>query len=215
MDEPAAEQRSGISAAPRATDKRTHDVHFTTSARESLVHAANRGVTVADDHIAWTFDGKGDAAPFKNIVEVCQQTGAGAHRFLRICQITFADRYKLMITNGNEFAVPTEAQRVAYRGFMHDLHARLAAHAAVRDRPPIEFKAGFTAEVHRRLAIRVALWILVFAGAPLALFLMTGETKPFLILLGALVVGTIFWRLTHANAPRSYDPARLPKELVE
>jgi hypothetical protein len=56
MDAPAAEQS--------AVDKRTHDVHFTTSARESLMHAANRGVTIAADHIAWTFDDKPDAAPF-------------------------------------------------------------------------------------------------------------------------------------------------------
>jgi hypothetical protein len=214
MDE-TAKQSTADPAATRDVDKRTHDVHFTTSARESLMHAANRGVAVAADHIAWTFDGKSDAAPFKNIAEVCLQTGPGAHRFLRICQITFADGYKLMVTNGNEFAVPTQAQRDAYRGFMHDLHAHLAAHAAARDGPPIEFKAGFTARLHRRLTFRVGLWILVFAGAPLAAFLLTGETKPFLLLIGALVVGTIFWRLTRANAPRTYDPAKLPKELVE
>lgn len=212
MDTPAAAEQP---AAPRAADTRTHDVFFTTSARPSFMHATNCGVTLAADHIAWTFDGKGDAAPFKNIVEVCLQTGAGGHRFVRICQITFADRYQLMVTNGNAFAVPTEAQRAAYRGFMRDLHGRLAAHAAVRDRPPIEFKAGFTARLHRRLTVRVVLWILVFVGAPLAAFLMTGDAMPFVLLVGALVVGTIFWRLTHANAPRTYDPAELPRDLLD
>jgi hypothetical protein len=98
---------------------------------------------------------------------------------------------------------------------MHDLHARLAAHAGVRDRPPIVFKAGLAARLHRWVTFRVALWILVFAGAPLAAFLLTGETMPFLLTVGALVVGTVYWRLTQANAPRTYDPAKLPKDLVD
>jgi hypothetical protein len=198
-----------------AADERTHDVFFTTSARESLMHTANRGVTVGPDHIAWTFDGKPDAAPFKNIVEVCLQTAAGGHRFVRICQITFADRYKLLVSNGNAFALPTEAQRAAYRGFMRDLHARLAAHAAVRDGPPITFTAGFAAKLYFWLMVRVVFWVLIFVGAPLALFLMTGETKPFLLLVGALFVGVLLWRMVHSNTPRTYDPANLPKELVD
>jgi hypothetical protein len=211
MHEPAAEP----TAAERTTDQRKHDVYFTTSARQSFMHTANRGVTIADDHIAWTFDGKPDAAPFKNIVEVCLQTAPGGHRLVRICQITFADGYRLLVSNGNAFALPTQAQRAAYRGFMHDLHARLAAHAAVRDGAPIVFKAGFAARLYRWLMFRVALWSLVFVGAPLALFLMTGETRPFLVLVGALFVGALLWRMVHSNAPRSYDPAMLPKDLLD
>jgi hypothetical protein len=215
MDEPAKQSVAEPTADARATDKRTHDVHFTTSARESLMHAANRGVTVAGDHIAWTFDGKGDAAPFKNIVEICLQTAPGGRRLVRICQITFADRFKLMVTNGNAFAIPTEAQRAAYRGFMYDLHGRLAAHAAVREGPPIEFKSGFKAKLYFWLMVRVVFWVLIFVGAPLAVFLMTGETKPFLLLIAAGFFGVFLWRMVHSNAPRTYDPAKLPRELVE
>jgi hypothetical protein len=214
MDEPAG-QAAEATAAPRATDKRKHDVCFTTSARQSLMHAGNRGVTLASDGISWTFDGKGDGAPFRNIIEVCLQTAPGAHRQLRICQITFADRYRLLVTNGNAFGVPTQAQRDAYRGFMHDLRARLGAHAAVREGPPIEFKAGFAARLYFWLMVRIALWALLFVGAPLAVFLMTGETKPFLLLVGALFVGALLWRMVHSNAPRSYDPSNLPKDLVD
>lgn len=200
----------------KVVDKCTHDVHFTTSARPSFMHTANRGVTIAgDDQIAWTFDGKPDAAPFRNIVEVCLQTAPGGHRLVRICQITFADGYKLLVSNGNAFALPTEAQRAAYRGFIRDLHARLAAHAAVRDRPPIVFKAGFAAKLYTWLMVRVALWGLVFVGAPLAVFLMTGETRPLLLLVGALLVGALLWRMVHSNAPRNYDPTMLPEDLVD
>jgi hypothetical protein len=198
----------------RAAETRTHDVRFTTSARQSLMYTANRGVTLTPDAIAWTFDGRRDSAPFKNIVDVCVQKGPGGYRFVRVCHITFADRFKLLVTDGNEFAIPTEAQRAAYRGFMHDLHARLSAHAAVRDGPPIAFRAGFAPKLHRWLTIRVTLWVLVFVGAPLA-FLMTGDVKPFLLLIGALFVGVLLWRLVQKNAPLTYDPTKPPRELIE
>jgi hypothetical protein len=110
----------------RTTAARTHDICFTTSARQSFMHIANRGVTLTPDAIAWAFDGKPDGAPFKNIVDVCVKKGPGAHRFIRICEIAFADHFKLLVTDGNEFGIPTEARRAAYRGFMHDLHARRA-----------------------------------------------------------------------------------------
>jgi hypothetical protein len=213
MDKPA--EQLATPSTPSASERRKHDVCFTTSAQMSFMHTGHRGVTVGPDSIAWTFKGKADGVPFKNIVEVCLQTAPGAHRLLRICQITLADGYKLLVTNGNAFGVPTEAQRAAYRGFMHDLHARLAAHAAVREGPPIEFKAGFTARLHFWLMLRVALWALVFVGAPLAGFLMTGDTKPILLFVAAAFVGALLWRMVHSNAPRSYDPAKLPKDLVE
>jgi hypothetical protein len=199
----------------RTAEARTHDVRFTTSARQSLMYTTNRGVTLTPDAIAWTFDGRPDGAPFNNIGDVCVQKGPGGHRFVRVCHITFADRFELLVTDGNELAIPTEAQRAAYRGFMRDLHARLAAHAAVRDGPPIAFRAGFAPKLHRWLKIRVTLWILVFVGVPLAGFLMTGEVKPFLVLIGALFVGALYWRLVQSNAPLTYDPTKPPGELID
>ena len=44
---------------------------------------------------------------------------------------------------------------------------------------------------------------------------MTGATKPFLLLVGALFVGVLLWRMVHSNTPRTYEPAKLPKELVD
>jgi hypothetical protein len=211
-DHTATDERT---ANKNLADARKHDVRFTTSARQSLMYTANRGVTLTPDAITWTFDGKPDGAPFKNIVDVCVQKGPGGLRFVRVCHITFADRFKLLVTDGNEFAIPTEAQRAAYRGFMHDLHARLVTHAAGRDGPPIAFRAGFAAKLHRWLKIRVTLSILVFVGAPLAGFLMTGDVKPFLLLVGALVVGALFWRMVQSNAPLTYDPRKPPRELIE
>jgi hypothetical protein len=44
---------------------------------------------------------------------------------------------------------------------------------------------------------------------------LTGETKPFLLLIGALFVGVLlFCRLVQNNTPLTYHPARPPKALV-
>jgi hypothetical protein len=43
---------------------------------------------------------------------------------------------------------------------------------------------------------------------------MTGEVKPFLLLIAALFVGVLLWRLVQNNAPLTYDPTKPPKELV-
>ena len=83
MDTPATEHTAKEHTSDeRAADARKHDVRFTTSARQSFMYTANRGVMLTPDGIAWTFDGKPDGAPFKNIVEVCVQKGPGAHRFV-------------------------------------------------------------------------------------------------------------------------------------
>src|ERR1700754_3827352 len=139
MDTPAASPRTTAKHAAGEGDAtaRTHHVCFTTSARRSFMHIPDRGVTLTPESVGWTFGSKADGALFKNIVDVCVRKGPGAHRFIRICEITFADRFVLLGTDGNELGMPTEAQRAAYRGFMHDLHARLVAHAPARDGPPI------------------------------------------------------------------------------
>jgi hypothetical protein len=69
LGEPAANNHN--------THRRTHDVGFTTSAWTWFVRNANRGVTLADDHIAWTFDNREDSAWLSSIDEVRLQTAVG------------------------------------------------------------------------------------------------------------------------------------------
>jgi hypothetical protein len=72
MDTPAEP-----TASNRDTDKRTYDVGFTTSAWTWFVRNTNRGVRLADDHIAWTFDNREDSAWLSSIDEVRLQTAVG------------------------------------------------------------------------------------------------------------------------------------------
>jgi hypothetical protein len=72
MDTPAEP-----TASNRDTHKRTHDVGFITSAWTCFVRNTHRGVTLADDHIAWTFDNQEDSAWLDSIDEVRLQTAVG------------------------------------------------------------------------------------------------------------------------------------------
>lgn len=201
--------------ADTAADIRTHDVYLTTSAGRFYISNPNRGVTLYPDQIVWTFDGKIDGAPFKNIVEVHLQSGGNWQAPLNLCQIAFADRYKLIVTNGNELGIPNDEQRARYRDFVRDLHTRLAAHAAARSGPPIAFSAGYPSGRYLFLLVLTVIMALMFIGLPLVLLLLTGEIRPLML----LIVGAGFiWplkQMMRENIPRSYDPARLPDDLMD
>jgi hypothetical protein len=211
MTTPAADSR----ASDRSTPERTHDVYLTTSTGRFYISNPNRGVTLKDDQIVWTFDGKVDGAPFKNIVEVHLQSGGSWQKPINLCQIAFADRYKLIVTNGNELGIPNDEQRARYRDFVHDLHARLAAHAAARSGLPITFSAGYPSGRYLFLLVLTVIMALIFIGVPLVVLLFTGEIRPLML----LIVGAVFiWplkQMMQENVPRSYDPARLPNDLMD
>jgi hypothetical protein len=171
-------------------------------------------VTLTAEQIGWTFGGKADGAPFKNIIGMQLQSGGSWQAPINLCHIVFADRYKLVVTNGNEFGLVNDIQRTRYRDFVHDLHARLVAHAPTRTGAPIAFTAGYPAGRYSVLVLLAVLMGLITIGVPLVGLLITGEVRPFML----LIVGVFFiWPLKtmmENNAPRSYDPAKLPNELV-
>jgi hypothetical protein len=211
MDTPTAEQ-----AYPPATEsnERTHDVFFTTSAGRLYLRNPNRGVTLGADHIAWTFADKADGAPFKNVVQVNLHSGGSWQAPINLCEVTFADRYKLIVVNGDGLGFKSAEQSARYRDFVHDLHARLAAHAATRAGTPIAFTGGYPAGRYLFLLVPVVILGLICVGLPLVILLLTGEVRPLML----LIVGALFiWplkRMMANNTPRTYDPMKLPKELV-
>src|SRR5262245_28419172 len=165
MDTPAADAVPR-NAATEHTNERRHRVYFTTSARRFYIKHPNHGVTLRTDEIVWTFAGKPDGAPFTNITEVHLQSGGAWQTPINLCQITFADRYKLIVTNGNEYGIPNDEQRAHYRDFVHDLLARLAARAPSRSGAPA-FNAGYPASRYLFLLVLAAILGLIFIGVPL------------------------------------------------
>ena len=216
MNTPAVSEPTTAEAATGEAEvsARTHDVFFTTSQRSWFSSKAQRGVTLAADHIAWTFSNKNDSAWYKSIVEVRLETGGSWAKPVCVCGITFADGYRLLATNGTASGTPTDDQRAAYRDFVYDLHARLVAHAATRERPPIAFHGGLTPARYWTVLIGAIVLGLILVVLPLGFLLFTGEIKSLFVLCTGLV---FVWPLAvtvKKNAPLTYDPRKPPNALI-
>ena len=55
---------------------------------------------------------------------------------------------------------------------------------------------------------------LIIVAVPLALVLITGETRAFLLLVAGAVLALPLARMVKANTPRPYTPDALPDELM-
>jgi hypothetical protein len=171
-------------------------------------------VTLASDHIAWTFSNKDDSAWYKSIVAVRLQTGGSWVKHIGICEITFADGYRLLATNADASGTPADVQRAAYRDFVYDLHAQLVAHAATRERPPIAFHGGLTPARYWTVFTGAIVSGLILVVLPLGFLLFTGEIKPLFVLCAGLA---FVWPLAvtvQKNAPLTYDPRKPPNALI-
>ena len=86
-----------LPAGEHATGERTYDLSFTAGRRGVLFRNASRGVTLTQDCITWTYDGRPDSGPFGNIVEIRLQSGGDWRNITHLCEIVFADRYRLIV----------------------------------------------------------------------------------------------------------------------
>lgn len=119
-----------------------HEVYLRAGKPRFYFRNPDRGASLSDERIGWTGDGQPDGAPLANIVEVHLESGGNWRNAISQCQITFADGYRVSVTNGNEYGTATDAQRPAYREFVRDLHGRLAAPGFAPSRGPVRYTAG-------------------------------------------------------------------------
>jgi hypothetical protein len=196
--------------APAPANKRTYDVYLTAGAPRFYFVNDNHGVTLTDERIGWTFDGRADHAAFSDIVSIHLQTGGDWRNVIDQCTIELADETRLAITNGNASGRPDDTQTAIYRDFVRDLHRRLAA----RKDPSIRFTAGYTPGSYRVIVVCAILLGILCVMLPLILTLATGRME----MLGLLIAGGFLcWplaRMVLKNAPRAYTPQRIPDELL-
>jgi hypothetical protein len=192
--------------APVAASETSYDLYLRAGKSGLYFRNDNHGVTLGDERIAWSSEGQSDSAPFKNVASVHLQSGGGLNQ----CLIEFADGYLLTIIDGNAYGVADEKQTPVYRAFVQDLHARLIAAGSTS----IRFTAGYMgARYHVVLVSALLLGLICFVG-PVIMLVFTGE---FRLLIATIVGGSLCWplvRMIGNNAPRNYDPMRLPEELL-
>jgi hypothetical protein len=188
-----------------------YEVYFRAGSRLGFyIHNSNCGVTLTAERIEWTLDGRDDGAPFSNVRSVHLQTGGDPKDPLNTCMMTFADSYQLYVTNGDAWGtLGGDEQLHAFRSFVLDLHARLAASGHTR------FTAGYQGFRYPLLiACGVALGLLGVVLPIVAIFV-KGSLWPIIPLIGGI---GLYWPLVTSiekNAPRAYDPRHPPHELLE
>lgn len=187
-----------------------HDVYIRAGDAGFYFRNDNHGVTLAENEINWTYEGREDGAPYANIRSVHLQTGGNWQDAICQCRITFADGFRLLVTNANERGLPDDNQRPLYRQFVHDLHGRLSAlpHAS------ITFTAGLQGLRYPIvIACGVALGV-IFVGVPVVVMIATRSLGPAMLLFAG--VG-LYWPLItwiEKNGPRTYDPRHPPQALL-
>ncbi len=171
---------------------------------------ANHGVSLTAERINWTFDDKSDGAPYQNIRSVHLQSGGDWRDPVNTCLITFADGYKLALTNSNDTgAGADEERRPVYRDFVRDLHGRLAA-----SRISIKFTAGLQGIRYPLIvACSVALGI-ICVGVPIVVMVLQRSIGPIMALLAGVALYWPLMKMIEKNAPRNYDPQHPPEELL-
>jgi len=194
-------------------DQQTYDVYFA-AARGFRIYwrNPNHGITVGDDGLSFTVDGRERTVGWSDIAAVHLQIAAlgNANTTIDQCKIGFADGSAIVVSNAASSGLPDAAQTPIYRDFVRGLHARLARQSGAA----ICFRAGMAPWRYRALQVTLIIAGLFFVATPIGLTLFTGDWHG--LMLGAAGVALV-WPLTLLmlkNAPRDYAPDRLPSELL-
>jgi hypothetical protein len=200
-------------AARQSGNPKLHDVYFTvTGGSRFFLRNPNHGITVSDDGLAWTVDGRDNTVAFGDIVAVHLQTAAlgNAQQIIDQCKIEFANGAALNISNTGTSGLPKAEQTPIYRDFVLDLHARLVAH----EHGAIRFTAGMAPWRYKGLLVTMIIAGILFLAVPFVLVLVTGDLHGLWLMLGGLGLGWPLVKLLQNNTPRDYTPDRLPDELL-
>ncbi len=172
----------------------------------------DEGVGLHDGLLFWS-SGKGEIArPLSDVTGVHLSVAHIArHGDFGACTIALAGAQPLIVSASSAYGFPEAERNETYRAFLRDLHESLAA---VRPPGTVRYASGVSeARLH---FVRVLVFImgLMMVALPAVLLLLTGE----LSMLGVMAVGGAFtWGYfgwTQKNAPRIYEPGRIPPELM-
>jgi hypothetical protein len=195
--------------APSAEESRTYDVCINIAGRRLYWRNPNHGITLGSDTIAWTMDGEAMTTPYGAITEV-HLDSIGQKTTTERCTITFGDGRGLLIVNTDPGGYRDSGRAAAYRDFVRDLHARLAA----KRYPGIRFTAGVPRWRYRLMLgsaiVGAPLFALVGLGG---YFLYHVPNGPILFAGGEFFCWSL-GRRALANAPRDYTPDQLPDQLL-
>jgi len=202
----AVQQPRGPSAG--AGDEISYDLYV-----QGASGVLDHGVWLGPDRIGWGIGGD-TATPFTDIAQIHLVARPGLPYPARRCTIRFRGGAELAVLDGNPLGIPSAERAALWRDFLSQLHARIG-HA---ERVTIRFERGYAGSSRRYRAMRA---LTVAAGALIASGI---AVVPLLGGLGAVLLvsllgaaGLLWWIVygsLRLNAPGSYDPTAVAKELL-
>ncbi len=191
-------------------DARAYDLALQSNRQRLAFRVRTRRITVADDRLDWEIDDQPDAALLASVVEVNLRTGGSWTHPVAQCRIRFKDGFILIVSDAAATGYPDEAKLPIYREFVHDLHRRLTALPDLQAR----FVTGVTKTQFHVVALGALFFLAIGVGIPVAVFFLApGWELVLLLVAGAAFVWPLL-RMMHYNSPGTYDPRKLPSELL-
>jgi hypothetical protein len=129
---------------------------------------------------------------------------------LGICQIGFGRWRKLTVFSGGAGLAADEAQRLAYRDFVRDLHRRIPP----ADRARIPFRGGLSDTRHFIVSTAMLVGAAIFVVLPVALIFVAPSWHTLGVAAASFGLAYAGWNSWVRNRPRSYAPDRIPDDLL-
>jgi hypothetical protein len=98
-----------------------------------------------------------------------------------------------------------------YRDFLRDLHARIVK----RGEGATRFLQGYPETNYRVVLVAAILLGMIGVAGPLVLLFIVPKLEVVAMLVGGAFLCWPLYTMVQNNAPRPYDPRKLPEELME
>lgn len=177
---------------------------------------AETELTLSDDGIAYELDGRSGLRPFANLTSVRLQAVGGGPRsaWEASAELTFRAGRPLFVHSSGAWGTDDARRDADFIAFIEDLHQRLIAGGHGH----VAFRRGIPEGRHRALIVVALIAAVVFGGAGLmVLYIGLSGKAGFFEVAGPLFAlggfGFWIWNSVVRNAPGTYDPKHLPRDV--
>ncbi|WP_332696759.1 hypothetical protein [Bosea sp. (in: a-proteobacteria)] len=171
----------------------------------------DEGVGLDGDLLFWSTQTGEVARPLAEVTGVHLSTAhIVRHGDFGACTIAFSGAAPLIVSSSSAYGFPEDERNQTYRAFLQDLHRTLAE----RSPGTVRYSSGVSEARIRFVQVLLIIMGLMMVALPIVLLAMTGELSMLSVIAvgGAFTWGYFNW--AQKNAPRTYEPDRIPPELM-
>ncbi|PZN99779.1 MAG: hypothetical protein DCF30_11060 [Hyphomicrobiales bacterium] len=194
------------------------DAHFDLAISDGglRLKLAEARLTLSDEGISYTLDGRSGLRTFSNLRSVRMQAVHGGKRspWEALIELSFGAGMPLLVHSSSPWGGNDPARDPVFIAFVEELHRRIPAVDAAR----IRFLRGIPEGRHMVMKFAFVVFLIVFGGAgALILFKTADGTIPVLAMLGPMAglvaFGAWMYHSIEKSRPGVYTPDALPRDL--